>query len=100
MAIIRAGRHQLRAGLTQSAEYAEMEWPIGHPIEVVWVTYLILFVAPSCAASSRTSTVANWFYLAFILGDRPAAYLQQPRDAIDLFIDEVLQPVSPAPRTR
>src|SRR5512143_2124282 len=32
-------------GYTQSREYAEMEWPIDILIEIVWLTYLILFVA-------------------------------------------------------
>ena len=32
-------------GYSQGREYAEMEWPIDLLIEVVWVTYLILFVS-------------------------------------------------------
>ena len=54
-------------GYTQSREYAEMEWPIDILIEVVWVTYLILFVSTIMRRKQPHIYVANWFYLAFIL---------------------------------
>jgi len=55
------------AGYSQGREYAEMEWPIDLLIEVVWVTYLILFVGTIMRRKQPHIYVANWFYLAFIL---------------------------------
>lgn len=54
-------------GYTQAREYAEMEWPIDILIEVVWVSYLILFVGTIMRRKQPHIYVANWFYLAFIL---------------------------------
>ena len=54
-------------GYSQGREYAEMEWPIDILIEVVWVTYLILFVGTIMRRTQPHIYVANWFYLAFIL---------------------------------
>ena len=54
-------------GYSQGREYAEMEWPIDILIEVVWVTYLILFVSTIMRRTQPHIYVANWFYLAFIL---------------------------------
>ena len=54
-------------GYTQSREYAEMEWPIDILIEVVWVTYLVLFISTIMRRTQPHIYVANWFYLAFIL---------------------------------
>ncbi len=54
-------------GYSQGREYAEMEWPIDILIEVVWVTYLILFVGTIMRRKQPHIYVANWFYLSFIL---------------------------------
>ncbi|WP_324780197.1 cytochrome-c oxidase, cbb3-type subunit I [Thiobacillus sedimenti] len=54
-------------GYTQSREYAEMEWPIDILIEIVWVTYLTVFVGTIMRRKQPHIYVANWFYLAFIL---------------------------------
>jgi cytochrome c oxidase cbb3-type subunit 1 len=54
-------------GYSQGREYAEMEWPIDLLIEVVWVTYLIVFVGTLMKRKQPHIYVANWFYLAFIL---------------------------------
>ena len=54
-------------GYSQGREYAEMEWPIDLMIEVVWVTYLIIFVGTLMKRKQPHIYVANWFYLAFIL---------------------------------
>ncbi|MBI1285174.1 MAG: cytochrome-c oxidase, cbb3-type subunit I [Thiobacillus sp.] len=54
-------------GYSQGREYAEMEWPIDILIEVVWVTYLILFIGTIMRRKQPHIYVANWFYLAFIL---------------------------------
>ena len=42
-------------GITQSKEYAEPEWYADLWLTIVWVTYLLVFSAPSCGARSRTS---------------------------------------------
>jgi len=54
-------------GYSQGREYAEMEWPIDLLIEVVWVAYLIIFVATIMRRKQPHIYVANWFYLSFIL---------------------------------
>jgi cytochrome c oxidase cbb3-type subunit 1 len=54
-------------GYSQGREYAEMEWPIDLLIEVVWVTYLIVFVGTIMRRKQPHIYVANWFYLSFIL---------------------------------
>ncbi|MHB1332257.1 MAG: cytochrome-c oxidase, cbb3-type subunit I [Sulfuriferula sp.] len=54
-------------GHTQSREYAEMEWPIDILIEIVWVTYLAVFVGTIMRRKQPHIYVANWFFLAFIL---------------------------------
>ncbi len=54
-------------GYSQGREYAEMEWPIDILIEIVWVSYLIVFVGTLMKRKQPHIYVANWFYLAFIL---------------------------------
>ena len=55
------------AGITQSREYAEFEWPIDILITVVWVTYFWLYLQTLRRRSQPHIYVANWFYMAFIL---------------------------------
>ncbi len=54
-------------GYSQGREYAEMAWPIDLLIEVVWVSYLAVFVGTLMKRKQEHIYVANWFYLAFIL---------------------------------
>jgi len=54
-------------GYSQGREYAEMEWPIDLLIEVVWVSYLAVFVGTLMNRKQPHIYVANWFYLSFIL---------------------------------
>jgi cytochrome c oxidase cbb3-type subunit I len=54
-------------GITQSKEYAELEWPIDILIAVVWVAYGIVFVGTLMKRKTPHIYVANWFYLAFII---------------------------------
>ena len=54
-------------GHTQSREYAEMEWPINILIEIVWLTYLSLFISTVMRRKQPHIYVANWFFLAYIL---------------------------------
>jgi len=54
-------------GHTQSREYAEMEWPIDILVEIVWLTYLSLFISTIMRRKQPHIYVANWFFLAYIL---------------------------------
>jgi len=57
----------LPMGLTQSKEYAELEWPIDILIAVVWVAYAIVFFGTLARRTVSHIYVANWFYGAFII---------------------------------
>jgi cytochrome c oxidase cbb3-type subunit I len=57
----------LPLGITQSKEYAELEWPIDLLIAVVWVAYAIVFFATIAKRRIKHIYVANWFYGAFII---------------------------------
>ena len=57
----------LPLGITQSKEYAELEWPIAVLIAVVWVSYGIVFFGTIVKRKVRHIYVANWFYGAFII---------------------------------
>jgi cytochrome c oxidase cbb3-type subunit 1 len=54
-------------GVTQSKEYAEPEWYIDIWLTVVWVVYLLVFLATLWKRQEPHIYVANWFYLAFIV---------------------------------
>ncbi len=43
-------------GVTQSREYAELEWYVDLWLTVVWVAYLVVFVGTLLRRPSRTST--------------------------------------------
>jgi len=54
-------------GITQSKEYAELEWPIDLLIAVVWVSYAVVFFGTIVKRKTPHIYVANWFYGAFII---------------------------------
>jgi cytochrome c oxidase cbb3-type subunit 1 len=54
-------------GITQSREYAELEWPVDLLITAVWVTYAIVFFGTIVKRKIQHIYVANWFYGAFII---------------------------------
>ena len=54
-------------GVTQGKEYAEPEWYTDWWLTIVWVCYLLVFVATILKRKEPHIYVANWFYLAFIL---------------------------------
>lgn len=54
-------------GATQSKEYAEPEWYADLWLTIVWVTYLLVFLATVMKRKEPHIFVANWFYLAFII---------------------------------
>ncbi|HLX14472.1 MAG TPA: cbb3-type cytochrome c oxidase subunit I, partial [Bradyrhizobium sp.] len=76
--IVLAGTGYL-LGITQSKEYAEPEWYADLWLTIVWVVYLLVFLATLIKRKEPHIFVANWFYLAFIitisvlhLGNNPA----------------------------
>ena len=54
-------------GITQSKEYAEPEWYADLWLTIVWVVYLLVFLATLWKRKEPHIYVANWFYLAFIV---------------------------------
>jgi cytochrome c oxidase cbb3-type subunit 1 len=57
----------LPLGITQSKEYAELEWPIDLLIAVVWVAYAVIFLTTIARRKVKHIYVANWFFAAFII---------------------------------
>jgi len=57
----------LPLGITQSKEYAELEWPIDILIAIVWICYAIVFFGTLAKRKTPHIYVANWFYAAFII---------------------------------
>jgi len=66
-AIIVAAAVTLPLGITQSKEYAELEWPIDLAIAVVWLTFAFNFFATLKHRRERHLYVALWFYIATII---------------------------------
>src|SRR5574337_969239 len=66
-AVIVAAAISLPLGYTRAKEYAELEWPIGVLITLVWVSYAIVFFGTVGTRRVRHIYVANWFYGGFIL---------------------------------
>jgi len=54
-------------GITQGREYAEPEWYADLWLTLVWVAYLVIFLATLMKRKEPHIYVANWFYLAFIV---------------------------------
>ncbi len=57
----------LPLGMTQSKEYAELEWPIDLLIAVVWVSYAVVFFGTLAIRKVKHIYVANWFFAAYII---------------------------------
>ena len=54
-------------GVTHGKEYAEPEWYADIWLTIVWVTYLLVFLATIWKRKEPHIFVAIWFYLAFIV---------------------------------
>ncbi|MFI4850271.1 MAG: cytochrome-c oxidase, cbb3-type subunit I [Gimesia chilikensis] len=66
--IILAAALTLPLGITQSKEYAELEWPIDLAIAVVWVGFFgVNFFMTLARRRERHMYVALWFYIATIV---------------------------------
>jgi cytochrome c oxidase cbb3-type subunit I/II len=66
-AIIVAAALTLPMGITQSKEYAELEWPIDLAIAVVWIAFAVNFFGTIARRRERHLYVAIWFYIATIV---------------------------------
>ncbi|HVU04555.1 MAG TPA: cytochrome-c oxidase, cbb3-type subunit I [Polyangiaceae bacterium] len=66
-AIIVSAALTLPFGITQSKEYAELEWPIDIAIAVVWVAFAVNFFGTIATRRERHLYVAIWFYIATIV---------------------------------
>jgi cytochrome c oxidase cbb3-type subunit I/II len=66
-AIIVAAALTLPFGITQSKEYAELEWPIDIAIAVVWIAFAINFFGAIAKRRERHIYVAVWFYVATVI---------------------------------
>lgn len=65
--VILAAAITLPMGISQSKEYAELEWPIDILITLVWVCYAIVFFGTLIKRTTSHIYVANWFYGGFII---------------------------------
>ena len=66
--IIVAAAITLPLGITQSKEYAELEWPIDIAIALVWVGFFgVNFLMTLIKRRERHMYVALWFYIATIV---------------------------------
>ena len=54
-------------GVSEGREYAEPEWYVDIWLTLVWVVYLLVFLATLWKRSEPHIYVANWFFLAFIV---------------------------------
>ncbi|MBV8209596.1 MAG: cytochrome-c oxidase, cbb3-type subunit I [Burkholderiaceae bacterium] len=66
-AVIVAGAITLPLGYTRGKEYAELEWPIGIAIAVVWVAYAIVYFGTIVKRRVSHIYVANWFFGSYII---------------------------------
>ena len=57
----------LPAGITQSREYAELEWPLDIAIAIVWVSFAANVFGTIARRRERHLYVAIWFYIASIV---------------------------------
>jgi cytochrome c oxidase cbb3-type subunit I/II len=65
--IIVAAAITLPLGISQSKEYAELEWPIDIMIALVWVIFAINFFWTLAKRREKHIYVAIWFYIASII---------------------------------
>lgn len=57
----------LPLGLSQSKEYAELEWPLDIAIAVVWIVFAVNFFGTIARRRVKHLYVALWFYIATII---------------------------------
>ncbi len=64
--IIVAAVITLPLGITQSKEYAELEWPIDLAIAVVWLSFFFNFVMTITKRTTSHIYVSNWFFMGML----------------------------------
>ncbi|MEO6975372.1 MAG: cytochrome-c oxidase, cbb3-type subunit I [Gallionella sp.] len=57
----------LPLGITQSKEYAELEWPIDIMIAVVWLAFGLNYIMTVAIRKSSHIYVSNWFFMSMII---------------------------------
>ena len=65
--IIVAAAVTLPLGITQSKEYAELEWPIDLAVAAIWLVFAANFFGTVLKRRERHMYVAIWFYIATIV---------------------------------
>lgn len=65
--VIVAAAITLPLGMTQSKEYAELEWPIDLLIAAVWIAYGVVFFGTIVKRKVKHIYVANWFFASYII---------------------------------
>jgi len=65
--IIVAAAITLPLGITQSKEYAELEWPIDIAVTLIWVVFAVNFFWTLAKRREKHLYVALWFYIATIV---------------------------------
>jgi len=65
--IIVAAAITLPLGITQSKEYAELEWPIDIAVTLIWVVFALNFFWTLARRREKHLYVALWFYIATIV---------------------------------
>jgi len=65
--IIVAAAITLPLGITQSKEYAELEWPIDLAVALIWVVFAVNFFWTLAKRNEKNLYVALWFYIATIV---------------------------------
>jgi cytochrome c oxidase cbb3-type subunit I/II len=66
-AIIVSAALTLPLGITQSKEYAELEWPIDVAIALIWVVFAVNVFGTIARRRERHLYVAIWFYIATLV---------------------------------
>jgi cytochrome c oxidase cbb3-type subunit I/II len=66
-AIILGAAITLPLGITQSKEYAELEWPLDIAVALVWVIFAVNFFWTLKKRNEKHLYVAIWFYIATIV---------------------------------
>ena len=66
-AIIVGAAITLPLGISQSKEYAELEWPLDLAVAVIWLVFAVNFFMTIARRRERHMYVALWFYIATIV---------------------------------
>ena len=57
----------LPLGITQSKEYAELEWPIDILIAIVWLAFGLNYIMTIAIRKASHIYVSNWFFMGMII---------------------------------